>query len=142
MFGFSLAELLVVCLIILIFIKPADLPEIAHFLGKIFFRIKNYYNNIKSEFQKIEKEIGLDEIKNELNRGIVEEKIKLEKEDATIIIDIYGNEHQVHNVAHFRSDTTKEEIDEEIKKLNEENSKGNEVSPTNQDHKQNQQKDI
>ncbi|MBM5783082.1 MAG: hypothetical protein FJ368_06670 [Pelagibacterales bacterium] len=119
MFGFSLAELLLVCLVTIIFIKPQDLPEIAHFLGKIFFRAKRYFNDLKSQFKEVEKDLGIDEIKQELHRGIAEEKIKLEDDDTTTIIDIYGNEHKVpsSHKDHFDFDH------EEVKKLNEENLK-------------------
>ena len=74
MFGFSLAELLVVFVVALIFIKPEDLPEIAHFFGKIFYRAKKYFNDLKRQFKEIEKDISFDELKQELNRGIAEEK--------------------------------------------------------------------
>ena len=121
MFGFSLAELLMVALVALLLIKPQDLPEIAHFLGKIFFRSKKYFNELKQKFEEVKKYLDLQEIKNEINRGIAEEKSKLEELDETIIVDIYGNEHRVPNVENFRTDLSKEEIEEEIKKLNEEN---------------------
>lgn len=119
MFGLSLAELLVIGVVAIIFIKPQDLPEIAHFLGKMFFRAKKYFNELKSQFKEVEKDLGLDEIKQELHRGIVEEKIKLEDDEATTIIDIYGNEHKVpaSHKEHFEFN------DEEIKKHNEENLK-------------------
>jgi sec-independent protein translocase protein TatB len=121
MFGFSLAELLMVALVALLLIKPQDLPEIAHFLGKIFFRSKKYFNELKQQFEEVKKDLDFQEIKNEINRGIAEEKSKLEELDETIIVDIYGNEHRVPNVENFRTDLSKEEIEEEIKKLNEEN---------------------
>ena len=119
MFGLSLAELLVIGVVAIIFIKPQDLPEIAHFLGKVFFRAKKYFNELKSQFKEVEKDLGLDEIKQELHRGIVEEKMKLEDNEATTIIDIYGNEHKVptSHQEHF------EFSEEEIKKYNDENLK-------------------
>ncbi len=119
MFGFSLAELLLVCLVAIIFIKPQDLPEIAHFLGKVFFRAKRYFSDLKSQFKEVEKDLGIDEIKQELHRGIAEEKIRLEDDDTTTIIDIYGNEHKVpsSHQEHFNLDQ------EEVQKLNEENLK-------------------
>jgi Sec-independent protein translocase protein TatA len=115
MFGFSLAELIVVFLIALLFIKPKDLPEIAYFFGKIFYRAKKFFNEIKKQFQEIEKEMGIEDLKQELNRGISDEKMKL-SEDVTIIVDMYGNEHRVENIEKIRPDLTKEEIEEEVKK--------------------------
>jgi Sec-independent protein translocase protein TatA len=125
MFGFSLAELIVVLLVILIFIKPADLPEIAHFLGKIFYRAKRLYQDLKSSFKEMEKEFGVDELRHELNRGIAEEKSKLE-DDFTVIVDMNGNEHRVPNVGKIRPDLNDEELKKEIEELNKNNAKNRE----------------
>ncbi len=121
MFGFSLAELILVLLVALIFIKPQDLPEIAHFVGRIFYRSKKLFKEIKKSLKEMENELGLDDLKHEVNRGIAEEKVRLE-EELTVIVDIYGNEHQVPNVKNLRADLSDEEIANEIKKMNEANS--------------------
>ncbi len=113
MFGFSLAELIIVFLVIIIFIKPADLPEIAHFLGKILYRIRHLYSEVKLSLKEIEKEFGVDDLKQEMQRGLAEEKTKLE-EEITVIVDMYGNEHRVSNVAEIRSDLSKEDLEKEI----------------------------
>lgn len=122
MFGFSLAELVVVLLVILVFVKPKDLPEIAHFLGKIFYRGKRLFQDLKASLKDMEKEFGVDDLRHEINRGIAEEKSKLEDE-MTVIVDMYGNEHRVPNVKKLRAEMTEEELEEEIKKANEENLK-------------------
>ena len=70
----------------------------------------------------MEGDLGIEELKHELNRGIAEEKAKLE-EEMTVIVDMYGNEHYVPNVKKVRSDLSEEEVELEIKKHNEENSK-------------------
>ena len=124
MFGFSFAELILVILIALIFIKPKDLPEIARFVGKIFYRAKRMYGDLKKSLKEMEGELGIDELKHELNRGIAEEKAKLE-EEMTVIVDMYGNEHHVPNVKKVRPDLSEEEVELEIKKHNEENLKLN-----------------
>lgn len=121
MFGFSFAELIVVLIVALLFIKPEDLPEIAHFFGRSFYRIKSFFNEIKEQFKEVEKEFGIDELKHEMQRGIAEEKSKLE-EDMTIIVDIYGEEHRVPNMKDLRPDLTDQEIADELRKLNEKNS--------------------
>jgi Sec-independent protein translocase protein TatA len=54
MLGFSMAELIVVFIVILVFIKPQDLPEIAHFLGRAFFRLKKIYYDLKKNFSELE----------------------------------------------------------------------------------------
>ncbi len=120
MFGFSFAELIVVFLVALFFIKPKDLPEIAYFLGKIFYRAKKFYQEIKKQFKEIEKEIGIEDLKHELNRGIAEEKIKSD-DDVTTIVDMHGNEHHVPNIKQLRPDLSEEEIKEELSKYNKPN---------------------
>ena len=121
MFGFSLAELLIVGLVALVLIKPKDLPEVAHFLGKIFFRAKKLLNDLKKHFEDVKEDLDFQEIKQEITRGIAEEEMKINDSESTIIVDIYGNEHHVKNAGEYREDSTKEEIEEEIKNLNEEN---------------------
>ncbi len=118
MFGFSLAELIVVFLVAIIFIKPQDLPEIAHFLGRLYYKARKLFEELKIQIKTAQKELGLDEIKQEIERGIAEEKIKSAPENKkTKIIDIYGNDHEV-NAHNVRSDLTKEELAAEIKKYN------------------------
>ncbi len=121
MFGFSLAELLLVCIIALIFIRPKDLPEIAHFVGKIFYRGKIFFADLKKQFKEVEQELGLDEIKHELNRGIAEEKARLNEDEDTVIVDIYGNEHRIPNAHKKALNIDSEEFSQEVKKMNEEN---------------------
>lgn len=122
MFGISLPELIVILITAIIFIRPKDLPQIAYFLGKIYYRAKYYLENLKDYFKKAEEELGIDNLKTELQRGIISEQIKLEENDENNkIIDMYGNEHIVANLQKLRSDISKEEIEEEIRKLNEEN---------------------
>jgi Sec-independent protein translocase protein TatA len=123
MFGFSLAELIVVCLVALFFIKPKDLPDIARAIGRIFFRGKKLLNEVKKQFREMESELGIDELKQEMNRGIAEEKMKVEEKNTTVIVDIYGNEHHVANIDEIRADMSLEERDAEIKKMNEINLK-------------------
>jgi Sec-independent protein translocase protein TatA len=120
MFGFSLGELILVLIVALIFIKPQDLPEIANFAGKVFYRGKRLFNDLKSHLKAMEKELGVDDLKSEIQRGIAQEKTKLE-EEMTIIVDMYGNEHRVPSVKEIRPDLSEEDAREEIKKLNEEN---------------------
>ena len=113
MFGFSLAELIVVCIVILIFIKPQDLPQIAHFIGRMIYRGKKFYRELKKTFSELEKEFGIDDLRQEVNRGIAQEATKIE-EETTVIVDMYGNEHHITNIEEIRPDLTKEQIKQEI----------------------------
>ena len=66
------------------------------------------------------KELGLEDIKNEAEAEIKKEHDELKK---TTIIDIYGNEHEVHDVEKIRGDLAKEDLHAEIEKHNKANIK-------------------
>lgn len=121
MLGFSFAELLVVIIVVIIFIKPDDMPEIARFIGKLIYHGKHNINKIKKHLKEIEKEIGIDKLKEEVNQSIAEEKAKLEN-DITVIVDMYGNEHKIPNIHEIRNDIKKEDLEQEITNRNNENS--------------------
>ncbi len=122
MFGISLAELLVIALIAIFFVKPQDLPEIARFLGKIYAKIRRLINEFKKNLAQTQKEMGIDEIKHEFNAALVEDEIK-STEKKTKIVDIYGNIHEVGNVNEIRSDLNSQELEEEVEKYNKINEK-------------------
>jgi len=130
MFGFSLAELILVLLIAIIFIKPQDLPEIAHFFGKLYYKARRLFQELKDQFKTIEKDLGLEDLKQEINRGIAAEKMKIEseKKEITKIIDIYGNEHNV-DARDIRQDLNEEELKAEIAKYNDLNNKSQNKTP-------------
>jgi Sec-independent protein translocase protein TatA len=121
MFGFSFAELILVLLVILFFIKPQDLPEIARFIGKTIFHAKKLYNEAKDSLKQLEKEFEIDNLKQEFNQAITEEEIKHNKNDETIIIDMHGNEHRVNNLNELRGDLSKDELMAEIEQNNAKN---------------------
>ena len=127
MFGFSLAELFIVLIVVLIFIKPQDLPEIARFVGKAIFHGKRLYQQVKDSLTQLEKEFELESLKNEVNQAIAEEKLKYhdENEEQTIIVDMYGNEHYVANLKNLRNDLSKEDLVNEVEKNNKINQKDN-----------------
>ena len=121
MFGFSLAELFLVLLAILIFIKPQDLPEIARFVGKAIYHGKKLYQKLKNSLKDLEKEFELDSLRHEVNQAIASEKLKHEdgeEEDSTIIVDMFGNEHRVNNIKEIRSDLDEAKIKKEVEESN------------------------
>ena len=125
MFGFSLAELFIVLIVALIFIKPQDLPEIARFIGKAIFHGKRMYFELKKTLKDLEKEFEIDNLKNEVNQAIAEEKIKYEdnENDETIIVDMFGNEHRVNNLNEIRKDLNPKDLKKEILENNMKNTK-------------------
>lgn len=124
MFGISLAELLVIMTIAVIFIGPKELPEVARYITKFIIKVKKILEEVKKELKTVSNQLGLDEIRSEVEMELMKEKIKSDQEPTTII-DIYGNEHQVYGVDQLRTDKSKEEIEEEIKNYNQINNQIN-----------------
>jgi len=120
MFGISLGELLLVLIIAVLVIGPKDLPEVARYLIRAISKTKRLIARAKSELDILGKEIGIDEIKNEIAIELANEKARIES-DVTTIIDIYGNEHEVCGLDEIRRDKNKEEIKKEVAELNNQN---------------------
>jgi Sec-independent protein translocase protein TatA len=120
MFGISLPEFIIIIIFLLAITKPNDIPVIAKYLANFFYKVKYTIANIKNEISDISKNLGFEQIQIEAEQQILKEIKDIKK---TTIIDIYGNKHEVHDVAKIRSDLEKEEIEEEVKRLNIKNNK-------------------
>lgn len=110
MFGISFVELIIILIAALLFIRPSDLPEIAYFIGRIFYKAKRIYEEAKNYLRESGKEFGLDDVKFEIDRGIADEKAKLDDE-MTVIVDMEGNEHRV-NLKNVGRDIGESEVEE------------------------------
>lgn len=123
MFGISLVELLIALLVAIFLVKPADMPQIAHYLGKIYSKFKKVVKSFKDSLEDIKKEAGFDQIKQEFDLAVDEqdrEGVKKSKK-TTQIVDIYGETHHVLDVSGIRPDLTEQDIEKEIEALNSEN---------------------
>ncbi len=120
MFGISLAEFVLILAVAVLVIGPKDLPEVARYLIKTIAKTKQLIAKAKADLDLLGKEIGIDEIKNEIAIELAMEKSKVEDE-ITTIIDLYGNEHKVSGLDSIRKDKNKEEIASEIDELNHKN---------------------
>jgi Tat protein translocase TatB subunit len=129
MFGISLVEFLVIATIGILVIGPKDFPDIARNIIRMVAKGKNIIDKTKAELNLLGKEIGIDDIKNEVAIEIANEKSKIE-EEITTIIDIYGNEHQVSGLNEIRKDRSKEEIALEIEQCNQSNKTPNKTQLT------------
>lgn len=114
MFGISFSEFIIVIIFALAIVNPKDIPVIAKYLTKIFFKAKNIISQAQKEWDNVSKEMGLDNIKEEVEKEAAELK-------KTTIIDIYGNEHEVHDLDKIRGDLAQDDLDQEVKKYNEVN---------------------
>ncbi|MDR1430052.1 MAG: hypothetical protein LBI85_07150 [Spirochaetaceae bacterium] len=57
MFGIGFSELVLIGLILIIFVKPEDLPKFFRTLGKLYGQLKKAYDDVVSVKDKILKEI-------------------------------------------------------------------------------------
>ncbi len=57
MFGFSMSEILVISIVILVFVNPKDLPKFIYQVGKIFGQLQKAYQEMVKEIKKIEQEV-------------------------------------------------------------------------------------
>lgn len=120
MFGISLGEFLLILIVAVLVIGPKDLPEVARYLIKAIAKTKHIIAKAKADLGVLGKEIGIEEIKNEIAVELANEKTRIENE-VTTIIDLYGNEHQVLGLNEMRKDKNKDEIKKEIAELNQKN---------------------
>jgi Sec-independent protein translocase protein TatA len=125
MFGISFVEFLIIICVVVFLVGPNEIPDLARNVMKLFYKIKHFIAESKKELKAVGDEMGLDEIKNEVEREIILEKKKLENEVMTIV-DIHGNEHQVFDVGELRGDLSREELEAEINKHNKINNKQDE----------------
>ncbi len=125
MFGFSLAEFILVIIVAIIFIKPQDLPELARMLGKIVAEIKKIYQNLLAQFKELSQQEEIANLTKEFQQQIsLSEKQKpIQKTTTTetVIIDMYGKEHIVSNIFEVRPDLSNEEIEQQVNNCNQEN---------------------
>jgi len=125
MFGFSLAEFILVIIVAIIFIKPQDLPELARMLGKIVAEIKKIYQNLLAQFKELSQQEEIANLTKEFQQQVsLSEKQKpIQKTTTTetVIIDMYGKEHIVSNIFEVRPDLSSEEIEQQVNNCNQEN---------------------
>ncbi|MEM7078493.1 MAG: Sec-independent protein translocase protein TatB [Pseudomonadota bacterium] len=78
MFDFSLNEVFVIAVVMLIVMGPQRLPEVLRTAGLWLGRLRRSFNSVKTE---IESEIGMDEIRRQLhNEAVMEEMRRIEAE--------------------------------------------------------------
>ncbi|HMA99819.1 MAG TPA: hypothetical protein VKS21_02425 [Spirochaetota bacterium] len=63
MFGLGIWEITIIIILIVIFIKPADLPAFLYRIGKLYGQFSSYYNKLRFQIDKtrrsLEQEINL-----------------------------------------------------------------------------------
>ena len=122
MFGFSLAEFILVIIVGIIFIKPQDLPELAKMLGKTVGEIKKLYQNLLAQWQDVAKQPEIASLTQEFQQQVSLAEKNTQTSTETVIIDMYGKEHIVSNIFEVRPDLTKEQLSQEVQEHNKNNS--------------------
>ncbi len=64
--GIGFQEILVILALVVLLIRPQELPVIFRKLGKIWARVYYYYTMVKKELRSMEKEIGIEEEMKEI----------------------------------------------------------------------------
>lgn len=78
MFGIGGNELLIIILLMVIFIKPKDIPSVVNFIAKTFKKIRSFISKIRKQINEITSEISdtTDDIEETFHDKI--EKLRLE----------------------------------------------------------------
>ena len=80
MFGISINELIVIMLLMVIFIKPKDIPSVVNFLAKIIKKVQEFVFEIRRQINSISSDI--DETKD-----MVEENFQIQQEPEFVDVD-------------------------------------------------------
>ena len=68
MLDISLAELLVVICVIIIFVEPKNLPTLGRSVGRVFKKVRNFIDEIKNEIDTEERFEELKKIEKEISK--------------------------------------------------------------------------
>ncbi len=66
MFDLSLAEILLIVVVVVVFMQPKDLPVVVRAIARFLKMIRDFSHEIKQAFEDIAKEAGIDEVKETL----------------------------------------------------------------------------
>lgn len=94
MFGISLNELIVILLLMVIFVKPKDIPSVINAIAKLWKKTKAFIEEIRTQIHNITTEI--DETKTETYESFHEQIEKLRKQikDEEKEIDFFDDDYE------------------------------------------------
>ena len=90
--GLGLQEIIVIAVILLVFVRPHELPLLFRKIGKIWAKIYYYYTLAKRELHTMEKEIGIDEEMKEIRSINARMKSEIANFDKVLKEDDKDNE--------------------------------------------------
>ena len=88
MFGIGTNEIIVIILLMVIFIKPKDIPSVVNFIVSVWKKIRSFIQTIKNQIQNITSEISdtTEDIEETFHDKI--EKLRLEIENEPDFFDL------------------------------------------------------
>ncbi len=67
MFDLSIAEILLIIIVVVVFIQPKDLPVLVKAIARFIKTLRDFSHDIKQAFDDIAKEAGIDDVKDTLD---------------------------------------------------------------------------
>jgi Sec-independent protein translocase protein TatA len=86
--GLGFQEILVIAVLLLIFVRPEEIPAIFRKIGKIWAKIYYYYTLARRELRSMEKDIGIDEEMKEIRAMNGRMRSEITNFDRTVKEDI------------------------------------------------------
>ena len=82
MFGIGGNELLIIILLMVIFIKPKDIPSVVNFIARIWKKIQSFIFKVRTQIQNITSEISdtIDETEESFHDRIEKLRLKIDNE--------------------------------------------------------------
>ena len=95
--GLGFQEILLIGVLLLIFVRPEELPAIFRKIGRLWAKVYYYYTLAKREMRNMEKEIGIDEEMKEIRAINARMKSEIANFDKAVKEDIVKKEPSEHN---------------------------------------------
>ena len=89
MFGISFNELVLIILLMVIFIKPKDIPSVVNAIARVFKKLKNFLFEIQTNLKNITDEIDDTEKKvyKTFHEQVEDVRLKIEQEENFNLFD-------------------------------------------------------
>ena len=90
--GLGFQEILLIGVLLIVFVRPEELPAIFRKIGRLWAKVYYYYTLAKREMRNMEKEIGIDEEMKEIRAINARMKSEIANFDKAVKEDIVNKE--------------------------------------------------